>query len=94
MLVCVKSAPLKFQRKFTKKNQDAPHRWNQTMYSAKTQYSDTYRAELVDTYPTLYMQKVCGVFLNYAIAIDQTMLVYLIEHHCHSTGPLHHNHHG
>ena len=33
----VKSALLKFQREATTKPQDAPHRWNQPTYGAKTQ---------------------------------------------------------
>ena len=60
-----------------KKSQDPPHHWNQPMYGAKTQYADTNMAELVDTHSTLYVHKVCGTFLYYAIAIYQNMLVAL-----------------
>ena len=41
MLGYVKESLLKFQDKFTKKYQDAPHCWNQPVYRVKTQYADT-----------------------------------------------------
>ena len=47
------------------------------MYGTKTQYTDTDTAELEDAQSTLYVQKFCGTFLYYAIAIDQTWLVAL-----------------
>ena len=59
------------------KNQDAPHHWNQPIYCANTQYSDTDTTELVDDQSTLYVQKVYGILLYYTIVIDQTMLVAL-----------------
>ena len=59
------------------KNQDALHLWHQPMYGAKTRDYNTGTAELLDAQSTLYVQKVCGDFLYYAIAIDQTMLVVL-----------------
>ena len=34
-------------------------------------------SELVDTHSKLYVQKICGVFHYYTIAVDQTMLVAL-----------------
>ena len=73
----VKAALLKFQHKATTKPQDSSHRWNQPTYGAKTQYSDTEKADLVDAKYTLYVQQVCGTFLYYAIAVDQTMLAAL-----------------
>ena len=63
MPVYTKAALLKFQQKSTKILQDAPHCWNQPMYSAKTQYNDTDKEELLDDKSTLYVQKVCGTFL-------------------------------
>ena len=47
------------------------------MYESKTQYSDTDMVELMNVHSTLYIQKVCGTFLYYAISLDQTMLVAL-----------------
>ena len=47
------------------------------MYGAKTQYSDTNTAELLDAQSTLHVQKDCGNFLYYAIAIYQNMLLDL-----------------
>ena len=44
------------------------HIWRQT------QYADTDKADLVDAKSTLYVQQVCGTFLYYAIAVDQTIL--------------------
>ena len=73
----VKAALLKFQRKVTTKPQDALHRWNQSTYGAKNQYSDTDKADLVDAKSTLYVQQFCGTFLYYAIAVDQNMLAAL-----------------
>ena len=73
----VKAALLKFQRKATTKPQDAPHRWNQPTYGTKTQYAHTDKADLLNTKYTLYVQQVCGTFLYYTIAVDQTMLVAL-----------------
>ena len=70
----VKSALLKFQREATTKPQDALHRWNHPTYGAKTQYSETNKADLVDAKSTLYVQQVCGIFLYLAITVDQTML--------------------
>ena len=77
MPVYIKAALLKFQRKATTKPQDAPHRWNQPTYGAKTQYADTNKADLVDAKSTLYVQKICGTFLYYAISVYQTMLASL-----------------
>ena len=73
----VQAALLKFQSEANTKPQDAPHRWNQTTYGSNTQYADTDNADLVDVQSTLYVQLVCGAFLCYAIAVDQTMLVSL-----------------
>ena len=73
----VKASLLKFQREVTNKPQDDPHRWNQPTYGAKTLYSDTDKADLLDAKSTLYVQQVCGTFLYYAIAVDQTMLAAL-----------------
>ena len=73
----LKSALLKFQRKATTKPQNAPHRWNQPTYGAKTQYADTDKADLVEAKSTLYVQQVYGTFLYYALAVDQTMLAAL-----------------
>ena len=73
----VKSALLKFQHEATTKPQDAPHRWNQPTYGAKTQYADTEKVDLVDAKSTLYVQQICGTFLYYAIAVYQTILASL-----------------
>ena len=54
-----------------------PHRWNHPICNGKTYYDDTDTAELLDAHSTLYVQKVCGDFLYYAIAVDQTMLLAL-----------------
>ena len=70
----VKAALLKFQRGATTKPQNALHRWNQPTYGAKNQYSDTNKADLVDAKSKLYVQQVCGNFLYYSIAVNQTML--------------------
>ena len=90
MLWYVKSAVLKFQREATKTSQDAPHRWNQPIYSAKNQYADTDTGDLVHDQYTLYVQKVCRTFLYYCIAVDQTLLVALntittAQDHSHTT---------
>ena len=77
MPVYVKASLLKFRCKSTTKPQDAPYRWNQPTYGAKTQYADTDKADLVDAKSTLYVQQVCGTFLYYSIAVDQTMLAAL-----------------
>ena len=74
----IKEALLKLQREPTKTPQDDPHRWNQPLYGAKTQYDDNDNAELLDAQSTLYVQKVFGDFLYYAIDIYQTMSVVLI----------------
>ena len=47
------------------------------MYEAKTQYVDTDNAESVDAQSTLRVQKLCGDFLYYAIAVYQNMSVAL-----------------
>ena len=73
----VKAALLKFQREATNETQDALHRWNQPTYGAKTQYADTDKADIVDVKSTLYVQQVCGIFLYYSIAVNQTMLAAL-----------------
>ena len=73
----VKAALLKFQREATIKPQDAPHRWNQPTYGAKTQYANTIKADLVDAKSTLYGEQACGTFLYYTITVDQTMLAAL-----------------
>ena len=59
----------------TKKNQHSPHRWNQPTYCTKTLYANIKNADLVDAQSTLYVQQLCGTFLYYSIAVDQTMLV-------------------
>ena len=71
------AALLKFQSKATTKPQDAFHRWNQPTYGAKTQYAETNNTDVVDAQSTLYVQRFCGSFLYYAIAVDQTILVAL-----------------
>ena len=68
---------LKFQNEATTNPQDSPHRWNQPTYVAKTHYADTNNADLVDAKSTLYVKRVCGKFLYYAIAVDHTMLLAL-----------------
>ena len=73
----VKAALLKFQYDATTKPQDAPHRWNQPTYGTKTQYAHTNKADLLNTKYTLYVQQVCGTFLYYTIAVEQTILVAL-----------------
>ena len=73
----LKAALLKFQREATNETQDALHRWNQPTYGAKTQYADTDKADLVEAKFILYVQQVCGTFVYYAIAVDQTMLAAL-----------------
>ena len=70
----VKADLLKFQHEATTKLQDAPHRWNEPTYGAKTQYANNDKANLVDANSTLYVQQVCGTFLYYAIAVNQTIL--------------------
>ena len=71
----IQAAFLKLQSEATTKPQDAPHRWKYPTYGAKTQYSDTENADLVNAQSTLYVQKFCGTFLYYAIAVYQKMLV-------------------
>ena len=73
----VQVALLKFQSEDTKKPQYSPHQWNQPIYGAKTQYTDTGNADLVDVQSTIYLQQVCGAFLYCAKAVYQTMLVAL-----------------
>ena len=73
----VQAALHKLQNEATTKPQDAPNRWNQPAYGSKTQYADTDNADLVDAQSTLYVQQVCGIFLYYAILVDQIMLVAL-----------------
>ena len=68
---------IKFQNKATTKPQDALHWWNQPPYGAKTQYAETNNADLVDAQSTLYVQRFCGKFLYYSIAVYRTMLVAL-----------------
>ena len=43
----------------------------------KTQYANTEKLYLVGNKYTLYVQQVCGTFLYYAIAVNQTMLAAL-----------------
>ena len=63
----VQAALLKLQSKATTKTQDDPHRWNQPTYGATIQFADTDNVDLVDAKSTLYVQRFCGKFLNYAI---------------------------
>ena len=77
ILAYVQLPLLKFQSEATKKSQDAPHRWNHPTYGVKTQYADTDTSDLVDEHSTLYLQRVCGAFLYFAIALYQTMVVAL-----------------
>ena len=77
MPVYVQADLLKFQNEATTKPQDVPHWWNQPTYGANNQYDDTDNADLVDAQSTLYVQQVCGIFLYYAILVDQIMLVAL-----------------
>ena len=77
MLGYVQADLLKFQSEATTKPQDFLHRWNQPTYGAKTQYADTNNADLVDAQSTLYVQRFCGTFLCYAIALEQTISVSL-----------------
>ena len=71
----IKASLLKFLCKATKKKQDFPQCWNHPISGVKTQCADTDTAELLDAQSTLYVQKVCGTFLYYTIAVYQTMLV-------------------
>ena len=73
----VQAALLKFQREATKKPQDTLHPWNQPTHGANTQYAKTDTVDLVDAQSTLYVQRVCGTFPYYVIAVYQTMLVAL-----------------
>ena len=75
----VQAALLKFQIDTTKKPQDFPHRWNQPTYVTKTHYSDTNNAVLVDAKSTLYVKRVCGKFLYYAIAVEHTMWPLFVQ---------------
>jgi hypothetical protein len=74
----VREALHKFQHLAPTRRQDAPHSWNQPTYGAKVQYADN-----CDDSPPLaakavtLVQKIVGVFLYYAMAVDSTMLVAL-----------------
>ena len=73
----VKASLLTVQREATTKPQDAPYRWNHPTHGAKTQYTGTDKAELVDTNSTLYVKQVCGTFFYYALAVYQKLLAAL-----------------
>ena len=63
MLGYVQAALLELQNEASTKPKNAPHRWNQPKYGAKTQYADTDNADLVDVHSNIYVQRVCETFL-------------------------------
>jgi hypothetical protein len=74
----VRDALHKFQHPAPTRRQDAPHSWNQPTYGAKVQYADDCDdSPLLAAKSVTLVQKIVGVFLYYAMAIDSTMLVAL-----------------
>ena len=68
----------KFKHLLAPKREDAPHKWNCPSYGAKQKFADP-----VDQFPRLpasnikHVHTVVGILLDYALAVDNTMLVAL-----------------
>ena len=74
----VEAALHKLQHPKPPRKQHAPHRWNIPSYGAKIQFAPTEDDHpLLDPASRTRVQKIVGMFLYYALAIDNTMLVAL-----------------
>ena len=80
MLEYVKKALHRLQHEMPRRPQHAPHRYNQPTYGLRVQFANSQDDMPVTLLPDSTkntIQKIIGIFLYYALALDLTMLVAL-----------------
>ena len=76
----IKASLHKFQHLTPLKPQNAPHRRNRPTYGAATQYAEPEdNPALLLPEGITMVRKIVGTFLYYALEVDSTMLVALIN---------------